>query len=204
MNHPKRKREGLKAKKRLQTIGKALVNDLARKMNSEQLKVYLDDLMLYSRVQTHKRTDSNKIYSLHESDVQCIEKGKEHKQYEFGNKSSIAKTKTGVIVGAMAFRGNPFDGHTLPEQLDQIKRLSGMTIKNALVDRGYRGRKWIDDTKVEIPGAGKPKDSYYTKQKARKKFCRRASIEPVIGHVKQDHRMPQPRSGLNNIIICCY
>jgi len=189
MNHPKRKREGLKAKKRLQTIGKALVNDLARKMNSEQLKVNLGDLMLYSRVLTQKRTDSNKVYSLHEPEVQCIAKGKEHKQYEFGNKSSIAKTKTGVIVGAMAFKGNPFDGHTLPEQLDQIKPLSGMTVKNALVDRGYRGRKWIEDTKVEIPGTGKPTDSYYTKQKARKKFCRRAGIEPVIGHIKQDHRM---------------
>lgn len=189
MNHPKRKREGLKAKKRLQTIGKALVNDLARKMSREQLKVNLGDLMLFSRVLTQKRTDSNKIYSLHEPDVQCIAKGKEHKQYEFGNKSSIAKTKTGVIVGAMALKGNPFDGHTLPEQLDQIKRLSGMNVKNALVDRGYRGRKWIDDTKVEIPGAGKPTDSYYTKQKARKKFCRRAGIEPVIGHIKQDHRM---------------
>jgi IS5 family transposase len=189
MNHPKRKREGLKAKKRLRTVAKALVNDLARKMNSEQLKLYLKELMLYSRVLTQKRTDSNKIYSLHEPDVQCIAKGKEHKQYEFGNKSSIAKTKTGVIVGAMAFKGNPFDGHTLPDQLEQIKRLSGMTVKNALVDRGYRGRKWIDDTKVEIPGAGKPTDSYYTKQKARKKFCRRAGIEPVIGHIKQDHRM---------------
>lgn len=189
MNHPKRKREGLKAKKRLQTIGKALVNDLARKMSHEQLKVNLGDLMLFSRVLTQKRTDSNKIYSLHEPDVQCIAKGKERKQYEFGNKSSIAKTKTGIIVGTMAFKGNPFDGHTLPEQLDQIKRLSGMNVKNALVDRGYRGRKWIEDTKVEIPGTGKSTDSYYTKQKARKKFCRRAGIEPVIGHKKQDHRM---------------
>lgn len=189
MNHPKRKREGLKAKKRLQTIGKALVNDLARKMNSEQLKIYQNDLRLYFRVLTQKQKDPNKIYSLHEPDVQCIAKGKEHKQYEFGNKSSIAKTKTGVIVGAMAFKGNPFDGHTLPEQLDQIKRLSGMTVKNALVDRGYRGRKWINDTKVEIPGTGKPTNSYYTKQKARKKFCRRAGIEPVIGHIKHDHRM---------------
>jgi transposase, IS5 family len=189
MNHPKRKREGQKAKKRLQTIGKALVNDLTRKMDSSQRALYLKDLIVYSRVLTQKRKDSNKIYSLHELDVQCIAKGKEHKQYEFGNKSSIAKTKTGVIVGAMAFKGNPFDGHTLPDQLEQIKRLSGMTVKNALVDRGYRGRKWIDETKVEIPGAGKPKDSYYMKQKSRNKFRRRAGIEPVIGHLKQDHRM---------------
>jgi len=189
MNHPKRKREGQKAKKRLQTIGKALVNDLERKMNSRQRKLYLNDLLLYAKVLTQKRADKQKIYSLHEPEVQCIAKGKEHKQYEFGNKSSIAKTKTGVIVGAMTFKGNPFDGHTLPEQLDQIKRLSDMTVLSAVVDRGYRGRKWIDETKVEIPGNGKRSDSYYQKQKARKKFCRRAGIEPVIGHLKQDHRM---------------
>jgi len=109
--------------------------------------------------------------------------------------SSWVRWRSGVIL----LMGTPS-----PNNWIKSSGCQGMTIKNALVDRGYRGRKWIDDTKVEIPGAGKPKDSYYTKQKARKKFCRRASIEPVIGHVKQDHRMPQPRSGLNNIIICCY
>lgn len=189
MNHPKRKKEGLKAKRRIQTIAKALVNDLERKMNSEQRKRHFDNLLLYSRVVTQSRTDKNKVYSLHEPEVQCIAKGKEAKPYEFGNKSSIAKTKSGIIVGAIAFKGNPFDGHTLPEQLEQIKRLSGMTIENALVDRGYRGRKWIGDTKVEIPGSGKATDSYYKKQKAKRKFRRRAGIEPVIGHLKQDHRM---------------
>ncbi|MCX6307680.1 MAG: IS5 family transposase [Bacteroidia bacterium] len=189
MNHPKRKKEGLKAKRRMQTIAKALVNDLERKMNSEQRKRHIDDLLLYSKVVTQTRTDKNKVYSLHEPEVQCIAKGKEAKPYEFGNKSSIAKSKSGIIVGAMAFKGNPFDGHTLPEQLEQIKRLSGMTIENALVDRGYRGRKWIGDTKVEIPGKGKPTDSYYKKTKAKNKFRRRAGIEPVIGHLKQDHRM---------------
>lgn len=189
MSHPKRKREGRKAKKRLQTIGKALVNDLTRKMDSWQRELYLKDLLLYSRVLTQQRTDKHKVYSLHEPEVQCIAKGKEHKQYEFGNKSGIAKTKTGVIVGAMAFKGNPYDGDTLSEQLKQVERLSGMKVQRALVDRGYRGRKWIDDTKVEIPGNGKRSDSYYQKQKARIKFRKRAGIEPVIGHLKQDHRM---------------
>jgi IS5 family transposase len=42
---------------------------------------------------------------------------------------------------------------------------------------------------VEIPGKGKPTDSYYKKTKAKNKFRRRAGIEPVIGHLKQDHRM---------------
>jgi|GEM_PF-1872909 len=77
----------------------------------------------------------------------------------------------------------------LPEQVEQIKRLSEMTIENVLVDRGYRGRKWIGDTKVEISGSGKAIESYYKKQKAKKKFRRRAGIEPVIGHLKHDHKM---------------
>ena len=189
MNHPKRKKEGFKAKKRMQTIAKALVNDLERKMNSSQRLRHLDNLLLYSSVLTQKRTDKHKVYSLHEPEVQCIAKGKEAKQYEFGNKSSIAKTKAGIIVGAMAFKGNPFDGHTLPHQIEQIKRLCGMEIQSALVDRGYRGKKHIGETRVEIPGAGKVSDTYYQKQKARKKFRQRAGIEPVIGHLKQDHRM---------------
>jgi len=64
-----------------------------------------------------------------------------------------------------------------------------MEIQSALVDRGYRGKKHIGETRVEIPGAGKVSDTYYQKQKARKKFRQRAGIEPVIGHLKQDHRM---------------
>ena len=63
------------------------------------------------------------------------------------------------------------------------------TIGNALVDRKYRGRKFIGDTKVEILGSGKATDRYYKKQKAKKKFRRRAGIESVIGHLKQGHRM---------------
>ena len=64
-----------------------------------------------------KKKDKNRVYSLHEVDVQCISKGKEHKQYEFGNKVSITRTGTGVIVGALSFR-NEFDGHTLDKAIE--------------------------------------------------------------------------------------
>lgn len=64
-----------------------------------------------------------------------------------------------------------------------------MEIQNVLVDRGYRGKKRIGETRVEIPGVGKISDTYYQKQKAKKKFRQRAGLEPVIGHLKQDHNM---------------
>ena len=189
MNHPKRKKEGRKALRRLRTIAKAQVNDLVRKLPPEQRKPYEELLLHFCAVITQERNDKNKIYSLHEPDVVCISKGKEGKPYEFGNKSSIAKTACGLVVGAMAFEGNPYDGHTLPAQLEQIKRLTGHRPKFAFVDRGYRGKKYVESTKIEIPGCGKKNQSYYQKQKARKKFRQRAGIEPVIGHLKRDHRM---------------
>ncbi|MDD3945364.1 MAG: hypothetical protein PHS38_11700 [Bacteroidales bacterium] len=69
----------------------------------------------------------------------CISKGKEGKPYEYGNKSSIAKAADGLVVGEMAFEGNPYDGHTLRDQLEQIRRITGYRPRVALVDRGYRG-----------------------------------------------------------------
>ena len=189
MNHPKRKKEGQKALRRMRTIARAQVNDLTRKLTTVQREPYKDLLLRFCAVITQERKDKNKIYSLHEPDVACISKGKEGKPYEYGNKSSIAKTADGLVVGAMAFEGNPYDGHTLADQLEQIQRITGHRPRVALVDRGYRGQKYVESTKIEIPGPGKKKQSYYLKQKARRKFRQRAGIEPVIGHLKKDHRM---------------
>lgn len=189
MNHPKRKKEGQKALRRMRTIARAQVNDLTRKLTAVQREPYKDILLRFCAVITQERHDKNKIYSLHEPDVACISKGKEGKPYEYGNKSSIAKTADGLVVGAMAFEGNPYDGHTLADQLEQIQRITGHRPRVALVDRGYRGQKYVESTKIEIPGPGKKKQSYYLKQKARRKFRQRAGIEPVIGHLKKDHRM---------------
>jgi IS5 family transposase len=80
---------------------------------------YGDLLAFYHKVLEQNRNSKNKIYSLHEPQVQCISKGKEHKKYEFGNKVSILYTQTtGVIVEALAFK-NEYDGHTLPDALSQ-------------------------------------------------------------------------------------
>ena len=189
MNHPTRHREGAKAVRRMRTIARAMVNDLSRKLAAKEIGGYGGDIALYLRVINQERTDTNKIYSLHEPEVECISKGKEHKKYEFGNKSAIAKTGSGLIVSAIAFKGNPYDGHTLSAHRDQIRRLTGHAPKEALTDRGYRGKKRVGDMEVSIPTSGTPGQSYYQKRKARKKFCKRAGIEPVIGHLKSDHRM---------------
>ncbi|RRC94362.1 IS5/IS1182 family transposase, partial [Prevotella sp. OH937_COT-195] len=62
-------------------------------------------------------------------EVQCIGKGKEHKKYEFGNKVSILRSWSGLILGAFSFR-NEYDGHTIQKTLEQTQRMTGKHINN--------------------------------------------------------------------------
>lgn len=174
-----------KASKKIKTIAGVLVRELSRKLPAPLLSKYNNDLSLYARVLLQKRSDSNKIYSLHEPNVKCYTKGKEHKRFEFGSKVSIAVTqKTGVIVGALNFNSTEHDSKTLEKALTQYTNLTGKIAKTAFVDRGYRGPKTVNETIICVP---KP-DKNITKTK-RKRHSRRAAIEPVIGHLKSDYRM---------------
>ena len=103
----------------MKTIAGRVVRELERAFEETGNDNYSDKLAIFNKVLSQERTGKNKIYSLHEPDVYCMSKGKEHKKYEFGSKASIAYTKTGgVIVGALSFDENIFDGHTLPDALD--------------------------------------------------------------------------------------
>lgn len=189
-NHPKNKGKAKKADKKIKTIAGRLIRDLERKLSPSSFASHSFNLMLFKKVLAQKKSDNNKIYSLHEPHVQCISKGKEHKKYEFGSKVSILVTKTtGVIIGALNFEKNDFDGHTLEPALNQYKRITGKSLKDVFTDRGYRGQQLIGETKVHIPKPLTGKATQYEKNKTRKNFRRRASIEPRIGHLKQDYRL---------------
>lgn len=186
-NHPKNKGKATKADKKIKTIAGRLVRELERKLPPH---VHQSLLVLFKKVLAQNRYDSQKIYSLHESHVQCISKGKEHKKYEFGSKVSITTTlNSGVIIGALNIEKNVHDSKTLSPALEQQRRLSGITLKNTFVDRGYRGPKQILGTTITLPDGKAKNRSAYQKQKLRKGFRRRAAIEPKIGHLKQDHRL---------------
>ena len=188
--HPKKRKKANAAARKLKTIAGRLVRDIERSLDDiDRLSYYDEQLWLYLRVLGQKRDDKNKIYSFHAPEVKCISKGKEHKKYEFGNKSSFVITKkSGIVVGAMAFEDNIYDGHTLEPQLAQVEDLLGRLPETALVDRGCKGRKSILGVNIKIPGSGRGKTAYQ-KAKDRERFRRRASIEPIIGHLKQDHRL---------------
>ena len=184
------KAKAKKSAKKLKTIAGRLTRELGIKLSKELLKKYETELKIFAQVLEQQKGDKNKIYSLHEPKVYCMSKGKVHKRFEFGSKVSIVLTKnSGIAVGAYNFEKNIYDGHTLPEVLEQTKRLTGKEPKAAIVDRGYRGVSVVGNTEIIKPKRPKINATPYEKTKARKRFRRRAAIEPVIGHLKQDFRL---------------
>lgn len=74
--------------------------------------------------------------------------------------------------------------------LEQHQKLTGIRAKEATTDRGYREKKEIDGTKINIPQKFNQKLlTAYQQKKLKKQFKRRAAIEPKIGHLKTDHRL---------------
>ncbi len=174
-----------KANKKIKIIAGRLVRELARKLPLASLGSHLPSLKLYQSVLSQKREDSNKIYSLHEPDVKCYSKGKEHKKFEFGSKASVLIDQhTGIIMGAINFTQTLHDSKTIPDVLEQYERLNGRQAKEVFVDRGYKG---ISQYKASIIHVPKPNKNITQKQ--RNKHSKRAAIEPVIGHLKQDYRL---------------
>lgn len=189
-NHPKRKKKANAAARKIRTIAGRVLRDIQRKMTEAQKTYYSKDFDIFSKVLEQERHTPNKIYSLHETHVKCIAKGKDSKQYEFGNKSSIVKTKnSGILVGAMAFEENLYDGDILSPQLDQVERIANYRPKIAIGDRGFRGRTQVGSTQIVIPRPLPKSATKYQKRKTRLRFRKRAGIEPIIGHIKHDHRM---------------
>ena len=191
--HAKQFKRLRKTVKRQKTILGILLREIERKLENvpdaqtpEKLKVIMSRA---ERIRTQKPKDKNKLYAMHAPEVSCIGKGKARKPYEFGVKTSVAIShKKGLIVGARTFPGNPYDGHTLSAQLEQTRTFLqdvGVEPKEVFVDLGYRGVDQ-DNPGVVIHHRGKIKSM----SKQQKRWLRRRqAVEPVIGHLKSDHRM---------------
>jgi len=189
-NHPRRRKRAKAALRKIKTIAGRQTRDIQRQFSPAQQQRYKEIFIIINKILAQQKGDKNKIYSIHEPKVSCIAKGKEAKKFEFGNKSGFVLTKTTkIVVGAIGFENNPYDGHTLEEHLNQTEYLTESRPKIGIVDRGYRGRKKINGTEIISPSVPKKGTTQYEKRKARKRFRARAGIEPVIGHIKHDHRM---------------
>jgi len=169
-----------------------VIRDINRKIKHrpelDELFASLRDLAVKVRHQDHRQRGP-KVYSLHAPEVECIGKGKARSPYEFGCKVSITtpvtKPKGGqFVLHAKALYGNPFDGHTLAPMVADLERLTGVETRRIHVDKGYRGHRHKQKFRVWISGQVR-----HVTAVIRREMKRRAAIEPVIGHVKGEHRM---------------
>ena len=168
--------------KSLKTMAGRVMRDVERKIDDAGFQKHRGTLILSHLILTQKRTTKGKVYSLHAPEVECIAKGKAHKPYEFGVKASLAVThKEGFVVGAMSCPENPYDGHTLERQLEQVEQLTGRMPPTTFVDKGYKGHG-VDPGRSAVLISGTRRLSKMLKRDLR----RRAAIEPELGHMKSD------------------
>ncbi len=186
--HARQLKRARSCTRKLRTYLGRVIRDIERKCFSidDELSTLLTTA---TKIYHQQRHDKNKVYSVHEPEVDCISKGKAHKRYEFGTKVSVATTsRGGWFVGALAFHGNPYDGHTLSRTIDQVARLA-QSPEHVFVDRGYRGHGFSGESAVHVDKQrrGRTPNSLWRWMK------RRAAVEPSIGHLKQEHRMDRNR-----------
>ena len=144
---------------------------------------------------------SRRLYSLHERQVTVIKKGKSHPECEFGSVVALAKNEDGLILAHQEYQRNVADVRTLAPMLQRVQENTGEFPSELSGDRGFsqslqkeeRFRKRWGVKRMAIPRKGKSphphsKASWF--QRARK---RRVKMEPVIGHLKNDHRMNRCR-----------
>ena len=187
--HAKQFKRMKQALRTLRTRVGRVQREVARHLGElpEQARSKVGDLLARTaRILTQKTKDKNKLYALHAPEVECISKGKARTPYEFGVKVSIATThREGLVVGMRSMPGNPYDGHTLAETLEQVGILAGIDRKpkTAVVDRGYRG---VQIEGVRILMSGQKRGITRTLKAV---IHRRSAIEPAIGHMKMDGRL---------------
>src|SRR5262249_25292444 len=187
------KRANRRLRKRKPYLGR-VIRDIGRRIAGDDAleEIFARELSLARRVLAQDRHQrGRKVYSLHAPEVECIGKGKAHRPYEFGVKVSVAtpiKHSAGgqFVAHVAALPGNPYDGHTLANIIPAMQALVGNVLERVIADAGYRGHNAPPEHRFKVYTAGQRRR--ITAQ-IKREFKRRAAIEPVIGHLKDDHRL---------------
>jgi IS5 family transposase len=192
--HAKQFKRANRALKRLRTYLGRVSRDIGRKIAGDAglKEIFAQPLRLARRVhEQRQRQRGAKVYSLHAPEVECIGKGKAHRPYEFGVKVSVAtplqRCRGGQFVAHVAaLPGNPYDGHTLAKVIPAITRQIGTSLTRVIADAGYRGHKAPHTKGLRIYTSGQKRG---VTEQIKRELRRRAAVEPVIGHLKEEHRM---------------
>jgi transposase, IS5 family len=182
-----------KALRRLRTMLGRVIRDITRKIRGDEAleSVFARPLSLARRVKDQRQRErGRKVYSLHAPEAECIGKGKAHKPYEFGVKVSVAtplnRCRGGQFVAHVkALPGNPYDGHTLATVIPALEQTIGAELERIIADAGYKGHHAPEEKRFRVYVAGQKRGLSAAIKLA---LRRRSAVEPVIGHLKGEHR----------------
>jgi len=171
-----------------------VTRDIGRKIAGDDslTAIVAQPLSLARQVRAQKpRQRGPKIYSLHAPEVECIGKGKPHRPYEFGVKVSVAKSLQSCrgrrfVAHVAALPGNPYDGHTLAKVIPAITEQIDVSLQGAFMDANYRGHNAPKLPGLRVYTAGQKR---VVTDAIKRALRRRPAVGPVIGHLKEDHRM---------------
>jgi IS5 family transposase len=192
--HAKQFKRARRQLKTLRTLLGRVMRDIRRKIDGKAVweDKFARLLALARRVHEQQPGQRGaKVYSLHAPEVECIGKGKSHRPYEFGVKVSVATTIAHArggqfVTHVKALPGNPYDGHTLETVIPDMERLVGNTLTRIVADKGYRGHNAPPDYRFRVYISGQKRGVTPSIKRA---LRRRSAVEPVIGHLKAEHRM---------------
>ena len=189
--HAKQMKRAKKSLKKMKTYLGRIIRDIRRKIegNGELQQLFGIALAKAQQIYHQKKEDSNKLYSWHAPEVECISKGKAHKPYEFGCKVSLITNINPAPAGhfvlhTAALHGRPYDGHTLKPMIEAMQATTGIEPERIYVDKGYQGHDYPKKLRVFKSGQKRGVTGAIKRE-----LKRRSVIEPVIGHVKQGHRL---------------
>lgn len=144
---------------------------------------------------------AKRLYAIHEHKVAAIKKGKANKPCEFGSLVSLTMNDDGVILSHREYQHNIADCKTVGTVVNRMKINTGKRPNVLTADRGFDQsykkqercrRRWAVE-RLAIAKKGKNphrnSDAAWFKQALKQ----RVKIEPVIGHLKADHRMDRCR-----------
>ena len=181
--HAKQYKRMKKEVKKMKIYLQRIVRDIQRKWQGKE-KMFDQIMPLVERLVKQEKKSKEKLYSLYHPEVKCISKGKAHKKYEFGCKAALVIThKEGLCMSMEALHGNPYDGHTINQAIDNAEKITQTIIDQVFLDKGYKGAK-IEGK--ELYRSGQRKGLTKSLKKALK---RRQAIEPHIGHMKSDGKL---------------
>ena len=182
--HAKQFKRMKKGVKKLKVYLGRVMRDIDRKATEEQKAKFQDLWPLAEKLLNQEKKSKDKVYSLHAPHTYCMSKGKARQPYEFGTKVSLVIShKQGFALSSQALDTPMYDGHTLKAALQKAQDITGVTIHQSFVDKGYKGHG-VQDTQVYISGQRKG----ITKS-LKKALKRRSAIEPHIGHMKAEGKL---------------